>query len=118
MFKEQQASCLEIMVDRLRKREGKIEILTKTITKVIWMLYHEEYGWYAVFDGYMEIMLLCICLVSCVLGGLLIGCVLMFGSDRTCNAALQKISWPCLMIINDRLWCNVYNSLDVYYGIS
>ena len=37
------------------------------------MLYHEEYGWYAVFDGYMEIMLLCICLVSCgVLGGLLI----------------------------------------------
>ena len=72
MRKEQQANCLEIMVDRIRKREGKIEILTNTITKVIWMLYHEEYGWYAVFDGYMEIMLLCICLVSCVLGGLLI----------------------------------------------
>ena len=52
MFKEQQASCLEIMVDRLRKREGKIEILTKTITKVIWMLYYVTNGWYAVFDGY------------------------------------------------------------------
>jgi hypothetical protein len=35
MRKEQQANCLEIMVDRIRKREGKIEILTKTKTEVI-----------------------------------------------------------------------------------
>ena len=52
MRKEQQANCLEIMVDRIRKREGKIEILTKTKTEVIWMLYYEENTWYAVFDGY------------------------------------------------------------------
>ena len=42
MRKEQQANCLEIMVDRIRKREGKIEILTKTKPEVIWMLYYEK----------------------------------------------------------------------------